>query len=105
MIEVVYYSRADGDCPFADWFHDLDSQAAAKVANAIDRMQQGNWSEVKSVGDGVLERRIHFGPGYRVYFGRDGNELVLLLPGGTKSRQQTDIERLKRLWAEYKRRK
>src|ERR1700756_3048052 len=69
------------------------------------RLEQGNLSNVKSVGEGVLEYRINFGPGYRVYFGRDGEALVILLTGGTKKRQRRDIEQAKELWADYKRRR
>jgi putative addiction module killer protein len=64
----------------------------AKITRAIARMEQGNFSNVKSVGEGVLEYKIDFGPGYRVYFGRDGDTIVILLTGGTKKRQQRDIE-------------
>ncbi len=71
---------------------------------AIARLEQGNFSSVKSVGEGVLEFRINWGPGYRIYFGRDGNVLVILLNGGHKARQQRDIQAAKRLWADYKRR-
>lgn len=72
---------------------------------AVARMGQGNLSNVKSVGSGVLEYRIDYGPGYRVYFGRDGEELVILLIGGTKTRQQKDIEAAKAFWLDYKSRK
>ena len=72
---------------------------------ALARLEQGNTSNAKSVGEGVLEYRINWGPGYRVYFGRDGETLVILLTGGTKQRQQRDIERAKELWADYKRRR
>ncbi len=68
-------------------------------------MEAWNLSNVGSVGRGVLERRIHAGPGYRVYFGRDGDTLIVLLGGGTKERQQTDIEDARHLWQEYRRRK
>ena len=68
-------------------------------------MEQGNLSNVKSIGEGVLEYRIDFGPGYRVYFGRDGEVLVILLTGGTKKRQQRDIEAARARWADYKQRK
>ena len=64
---------------------------------------RGNLSNVKSVGEGVLEYRIDFGPGYRVYFGRDGEALVILLTGGTKKRQQRDIEAAIAYWQDYKR--
>jgi putative addiction module killer protein len=72
---------------------------------AIARLEQGNLPNVKGVGEGVLEYRINFGPGYRVYFGRDGNELVILLTGGTKKRQQRDIQAAIELWADYRRRR
>ena len=68
-------------------------------------METGNLSNVKGVGGGVLECRIHFGPGYRVYLGRDGDTLIILLGGGDKRRQQKDIEDAQDLWQEYKRRK
>jgi putative addiction module killer protein len=102
MIEVLEYIRNDGHCPFAEWFEGLDHQAAAKVATALERMKVGNFGDHKSVGGGVLERRINFGPGYRIYFGRDGVRLVILVGGGTKSRQSSDIKRAQETWAEYK---
>ena len=67
------------------------------------RMEAGNLSNVRGVGNGVLEFRIHFGPGYRIYFGRDGDTLIVLLCGGTKERQQKDIEDARDLWQEYRR--
>jgi putative addiction module killer protein len=83
----------------------LDSAARAKIAVAISRLEQGNTSNVKSVGEGVLEYRVDFGPGYRVYFGRDGATLVILLTGGIKKRQPRDIATAAALWAAYKKRK
>ncbi|MGH7077703.1 MAG: type II toxin-antitoxin system RelE/ParE family toxin [Acetobacteraceae bacterium] len=71
----------------------------------LARLEQGNLPNVKPVGEGVLEYRIDWGPGYRVYFGRDGEVLVVLLTGGTKRPQQRDIEAAKALWADYKRRR
>ena len=68
-------------------------------------MEQGNFSNTKGVGAGVFECRIDFGPGYRVYFGKDGDTLIILLGGGTKERQQKDIEDARTIWKEYKRRK
>jgi putative addiction module killer protein len=81
------------------------SQAAAKVAIAITRMAQGNLSNAKSVGGGIQEHRIDFGPGYRIYFGRDGERLLILLGGGTKKRQHDDIRSAQGLWATYRQRK
>ena len=89
----------DGSEPFATWFGRLDAMAATKVTMALVRLGQGNLSRAQAVGEGVLEYRIDWGPGYRVYFGRDGATLVILLTGGTKKRQQRDIERARRLWA------
>src|SRR5688572_13876645 len=105
MIEIRYYAGPDGYQPFAEWFADLDTTARAKVTRAVLRLEQGNLSSVKSVGEGVLEYRIDFGPGYRVYFGRDGETRVLLLTGGTKKRQQRDIEAARGHWRDYKRSK
>jgi len=104
MFEIRYYVAADGHQPFAEWFGDLEPVTRAKIARVITRMEQGNLSDVKSVGAGVLECRIDFGPGYRVYFGRDGETLVILLTGGTKKRQQRDIEAAAAFWQDYRRR-
>jgi putative addiction module killer protein len=104
-VEIRYYIASDGQAPFADWFADLEVVARAKVTRALVRLEQGNFSNVKSVGEGVLEFRIDFGPGYRVYFGRDGEALVILLIGGTKKRQQRDIEAARAYWQDYKQNK
>ncbi len=105
VLEVRYYLSEDGRSPFEEWFSSVDSAARAKVATAIARLEHGNTANVKSVGDGVLEYRVNFGPGCRVYFGRDGATLVILLTGGTKQRQQRDIATAAALWVDYKRRR
>ncbi len=105
MIELVEYETEDGGHPFANWFDNLNPPAALRVRRALAKIEVGNLSNVKSVGGGVLEYRIDFGPGYRVYFGRDGDMLVILLAGGTKKRQQRDIDRAIGFWVDYKRRK
>lgn len=105
MLEVCEYVAADGSSPYAKWFNRLNAQAAAKVAIAVTRMAQGNLSNAKSVGGGLQESRIDFGPGYRIYFGRDGERLLILLGGGTKKRQQDDIRSAQALWADYRQRK
>ncbi|HKI15356.1 MAG TPA: type II toxin-antitoxin system RelE/ParE family toxin [Roseiarcus sp.] len=105
ILELRYYLASDGASPFEEWFTSLDAPAAAKVAVALARLEQGNLSNLKVVGEGVLEYRINWGPGYRVYFGRDGDALVILLTGGTKQRQQRDIEAAKASWTDYKRRR
>jgi putative addiction module killer protein len=93
---------SDGRVPFDRWF---DALAAAKVTTALFRLAQGNTSNVKGLAGGISELRIDFGPGYRVYFGRDGEVLVILLAGGTKQRQQEDIDTAKARWRDYKIRK
>ena len=105
VIDVREYLAADGSGPYRKWFDSLNAQAAAKVAIALTRIEQGNLSNAKSVGAGLHEYCIDFGPGYRIYFGRDGDRLVILLGGGTKKRQQEDIRRAQALWVDYKRRK
>jgi putative addiction module killer protein len=103
-MQIVEY-LAEGQSPFALWFDDLDPQAAAKVTVALRRLRDGNLSNVKGVGAGVLEYRFDFGPGYRIYFGRDGDEIVVLVGGGTKQRQQRDIDLAQARWGDYRRRK
>jgi putative addiction module killer protein len=102
MIEIRYYVASGGLQPFDMWFAELEAVARAKVTRAIARLEQGNFSNVRSVGEGVLEYRIDFGPGYRVYFGRDGGSLIILLTGGTKKRQQRDIDAAHVCWQAYK---
>jgi len=105
VIELRGYIDEHGKKVFAGWLEKLDATAAAKVTIALARIEQGNFSSVKGVGSGVFEYRIDFGPGYRIYFGRDGDRFVILLGGGTKKRQQEDIARAQEYWAAYKRRK
>src|SRR3989338_6953244 len=101
---LEYLDRA-GSSPFAAWFRSLDAAAAAKVTTALRRLELGNFSNVKGVGAGVFEYRIDFGPGYRVYFGKDGETVVILLGGGTKKRQSAAIASAHKAWDDYKRRK
>ena len=105
MIEVREYLTTAGTSLYAKWFNRLNAAAAAKVTIAVTRMAQGNLGNAKSVGSGVQEYRIDLGPGYRIYFGRDGDRLVILLGGGTKNRQQDDIRDAQAYWADYRRRK
>ena len=105
MLEIGEFFDAQGTSPFGLWLKRLDRHASARVATALYRMEMGNLSNAKSVGGGVFEYRIDFGPGYRIYFGRDGDALIILLGGGTKVRQQRDIEAAVALWREYRRNK
>jgi putative addiction module killer protein len=102
MVELLVYRTAAGTSPFARWREKLDNVTRARINAAIFRMEAGNFSTAKGVGAGVYELRLDFGPGYRVYFGKDGESLVILLGGGTKKRQQADIESARLLWQEYK---
>ena len=104
-MEAREYVDPQGRSPFGQWFDSLDSGAATRVRVAVARMEAGNLSNVKGLGGGVLECRLRFGPGYRIYFGRDGDTLIVLLGGGTKARQQRDIEGARALWHEYRLRK
>ena len=103
--EIEEYVDASGYSAFGDWFDSLAPVAAAKVTVAVTRIGRGAVSNVKGVGDGVLEYRIDSGPGYRIYFGRDGDRLVILVGGGTQRRQDKDTEAAKARWADYKARK
>jgi len=105
MIEVREYLDRNGRSPFARWFDMLSAPAAAKVTTALTRIVRGNWSNVKGVGGGVFEYRIDFGPGWRVYFGKDGDDVVILLGGGNKKRQNIDNNNAMVLWQDYKQRK
>lgn len=105
MIEIVEYLDSRGYGPFEKWFERLSAAAAAKVTTALVRIEQGNFSNTKGVGAGVYECRVDFGPGYRIYFGKDGKTVVILLGGGTKKRQNKDIQAAQKCWDEYKERK
>ena len=102
--EVEYYDGPAG-CPFADWRRGItDNKLKQAVDARITRLRAGNPGVSRSVHGGVLESVISMGPGYRIYYGIDGDTIVLLC-AGDKSTQATDIEMAKRLWAEYKGRK
>ena len=103
-IRVEEYLREDESSPYRKWFDDLETNAAAKVATALVRLELGNTSNVKWF-DGIGEVRIDWGPGYRIYLAKDGEALVILFGGGTKKSQKKDIAKAKALHAEYKQRK
>lgn len=104
-MELRNFLGPDGRDFLDEWFSSLDPQAKAKVTAHLVRLKNGNLSSVKGVGEGVLERRIDWGPGYRIYFGRDGEALIILLAGGLKKSQGDDIEAAHTRWREYKQRK
>jgi len=104
-MEVLRYQRSDGKEPVSEWLRSLrDKRAQAKVRLRIKRLEAGIVGDCGAVGDGVLELREHLGPGYRVYFGRHGRMVVILLCGGTKKTQTADIRTAKEYWADWKRR-
>jgi putative addiction module killer protein len=105
MTDIREYHDRAGRSPFREWFDKLNSEASRKVTTALYRVGLGNFSNAKSVGAGVYECRIHFGPGYRVYFGKEDDVMVILLGGGTKRRQANDIRLAIERWEDYKRRK
>ena len=104
-MDLREYETTEGRSPFSDWFEDLDAAAAAKVTTALTRLGLGNTSNVKGVGSAVFELKIDFGPGYRMYFGKDGPDIVILLGGGTKKKQPRDISYAQACWQDYKDRK
>ena len=104
--KILEYLDSANRSPFTRWFDRLPTAAALKIRTVLARLEAGNRSDVKAVGSGVLERRIDYGPGYRIYFGEDENgALIILLGGGDKRRQDDDIEAAKANWRDYKGRK
>ncbi|HWR52413.1 MAG TPA: type II toxin-antitoxin system RelE/ParE family toxin [Bryobacteraceae bacterium] len=104
-IDIQEFLDSSGRSSFARWFDGLNAIAAARVTIALTRLSQGNFSNVQGVGSGVYELKVDFGPGYRVYFGKDGERIVILLGGSAKKRQGDAIATAQTAWAEYKRRK
>jgi putative addiction module killer protein len=101
--EVHVYACSDGSEPFTQWLRGLrDGTTRNRIRQRIARIRLGNFGDTRSIRDGVYELRIHFGPGYRVYFGRSGDEVVILLCGGDKGSQDRDIERAREYWRDYR---
>ncbi len=107
--ELNNYVSENGVEPYSDWFHSLDAQTRVKIHSRVFRLAQGNFGNCKPIADdhvkGVRELTIDMGPGYRVYFGRDGEKLILLLTGGIKKSQKRDIDKALEYWKDYKSRK
>jgi len=95
------YLTDRGASPFREWLARLDVTARARIQARVLRFETGNLGDHRSVGDGVWEARCDFGPGHRIYFGRAGSAVVLLLFGGDKSTQRADIRRAQEYWANY----
>jgi putative addiction module killer protein len=103
MLEVREYQDSKGCAPFGEWFDGLrDVRARARIAQRLTRLEAGLLGDCKSVGAGVMELRIDYGPGYRVYFARHGTAVILLLLGGDKRKQEHDIEQAKTYWQDFK---
>ena len=105
MIELLRYQREDGLEPFTDWLETVrDKVAQARIRVRLRQLEAGNFGDCEPVGEGVIELRIHVGAGYRVYCGKHGKTVVVLLCGGNKGSQAADIKRAKKLWSEWKQR-
>lgn len=101
--EIRIFRRKNGSRPFAEWLDGLrDQRAIQKIQVRIDRLSLGNPGKTRGVGGGVQELKVDYGPGYRVYFGIDGNTIVILLLGGDKRSQDEDIRKAREYWKEYK---
>ena len=98
------YETQDGNHPFIDWLDNLEDVDRAKISDRLERVEEGNFGDVAKIGKGVHELRIHFGPGYRVYFGNIGSVVVLLLCGGSKRTQKRDAKQAVEYWEDYKKR-
>jgi len=105
VIRIVRYVTADGTDAFDAWFRHQSAEIRARVQTRLDRVELGSFGDHRRIGKGVFELRIDRGPGYRVYYGRDGEDLVVLLAGGTKKRQTHDIQAAHALWKAYKQEK
>lgn len=102
-MELLRYRRENGEEPFTEWLAAMrDIAAQARIRVRLLRVAAGNLGDCQPVGDGVSELRIHLGPGYRVYFGRHGSAIVILLCGGDKGSQAADIKRAKTYWTEWR---
>jgi putative addiction module killer protein len=104
-IEVREYIDARGHNHYREWSSKLDPSVRARIDKSVFRVGYGNLSGVKLEGEGVSALRVDFGSGYRGYLGQDGDQLVILLAGGTKRRQENDIQLARSQWSEYKKRK
>jgi len=99
---VIVYANDNGEEPFTDWLYGLrDVVGRRRILARVSRLQQGNYGDCEPVGEGVSELRMFFGSGYRIYFGEQGNDIVVLLSGGDKGSQSKDIQQAKTYWKEY----
>lgn len=103
--EVLIYVTSDGHCPYEDWFNSLKNETTQSAIEArVARIRAGNLGDYKSLGAGLIEFRIHQGPGYRIYAGQDGRRIIVLVNGGDKRTQRRDIDTAAIYWQDYRRR-
>lgn len=98
---ISKYVTINGVCPFDEWFNTLNSTNKARVDVRLDRVSLGNFGDSKSLNEGIYELRLHFGGGYRIYYGKTGRRVVLLLMGGMKKTQNKDIKTARGYWKAY----
>ena len=98
---ISKYVTINGICPFDEWFETLNSETKVRVDVRLDRVNLGNFDDSKSLGEGIYELRLHFGGGYRIYYGLAGKKVILLLTGGMKKNQTKDIKTARRYWKAY----
>ena len=102
-MEVVIYRDEHGKEPYTKWLGSIkDLRALANIDVRLERVRGGNFGDCKSVGGGVFELRIHYGSGYRIYLGKEGSKIVVLIYGGSKRSQVRDIDKAKGIWKNYK---
>jgi putative addiction module killer protein len=99
--QLIVYQTENNREPFTQWFVELDFKIRVRIRNRLDRLEQGQYGDYKSVGDGVYELRFFFGPGYRIYFAEDGHKVILLLCGGDKGSQPKDVLKAQQYWQSY----
>ncbi|MCF7799648.1 type II toxin-antitoxin system RelE/ParE family toxin [Candidatus Babeliales bacterium] len=107
IIEIIVYTTNTGKKPFTEWQEKLDTKTEAIILIRLARVRNGNFGDCKQIknGQGIYEFRINYGSGYRIYFGKDGNKIVVLLIGGDKGSQSRDITKAKRYWLDFKEQK
>ena len=104
-LEILHYWTSNGKCPYKEWFNSLSDVTLQQIIDArLTRVERGLLGEYAWIGHGVLELKLRIGPGYRIYFGRQGRRLIILLCGGDKSSQQKDIKKALQYWEDYLRR-
>lgn len=101
-VRALEYVDERGNCPFRDWFDSLDPVSAARAAAYLERVVQGNHSNVFPIGSGLSEIKLDYGPGYRIYYGKEEDYILILLGGSSKKDQKKAIDRAKNLWEEHK---